>query len=254
MRKTVNLNFDEAQAFASREMMAQWTTLNRSIAGVRWGTQPGRYRRSALSEIKTYSREEMCGAPASTIGWLDPGIFHSALMDGLQPSTRYYYTVGDLVSAVLACRSHAGPKKPLDAKLDCFTFYVLVTKSKTNHETASHTRSWRDLVSRSGCTEIRGHSADVRRTLDSPKSSASSLLRRSAQRHRSSSSRSRTSVRRKLTVRWSPLRCSPRSTRRSGSRRRRRTSTFSFTLATSRTREASGRSGTRTSLFAFKLP
>ena len=37
----------------------------------------------------------MCGAPATTIGFRSPGFFHTALVKGLTPNTRYYYQVGD---------------------------------------------------------------------------------------------------------------------------------------------------------------
>jgi hypothetical protein len=37
----------------------------------------------------------MCGAPANTEGWRDPGLFHSAILSNLSPDTRYYYVYGD---------------------------------------------------------------------------------------------------------------------------------------------------------------
>jgi hypothetical protein len=37
----------------------------------------------------------MCGAPANATGFIDPGMMHNALLDGLTPSTRYYYVYGD---------------------------------------------------------------------------------------------------------------------------------------------------------------
>ena len=79
-------------------MLVQWTTLNRMHSGVRWGTRPGKYERSALSEVQSYGRSDMCGAPANSTGWTEPGLLHHALMDSLQPAARYYYTVGDTVS------------------------------------------------------------------------------------------------------------------------------------------------------------
>lgn len=81
-----------------REILVQWTTLNRTEAGVQWGSSPGKYTASAVSDTQTYTRAEMCGPPANTSGWGDPGLLHFALMSGLQPSTRYYYIVGDKVN------------------------------------------------------------------------------------------------------------------------------------------------------------
>jgi len=43
----------------------------------------------------TYTADEMCGAPATTVGYRHPGYFHSATITGLTPNTRYYYQVGD---------------------------------------------------------------------------------------------------------------------------------------------------------------
>jgi len=76
-------------------MGVQWTTLNRTHAGVRWRLEGEGYRRSALSEVQTYTREEMCGEPASGVGWADPGLLHWAVMDDLKPGERYMYCVGD---------------------------------------------------------------------------------------------------------------------------------------------------------------
>ena len=36
----------------------------------------------------------MCGEPATTIGFRDPGMFHSAVIKGLAPATRIYYIFG----------------------------------------------------------------------------------------------------------------------------------------------------------------
>ena len=44
---------------------------------------------------QTYTAEEMCGAPATTVGYRPPGYMHSATIRGLTPNTRYYYQVGD---------------------------------------------------------------------------------------------------------------------------------------------------------------
>ena len=43
----------------------------------------------------TYTRDEMCGAPATTVGFRDPGIFHTAVFSGLSPNQRVYYRFGD---------------------------------------------------------------------------------------------------------------------------------------------------------------
>ena len=44
---------------------------------------------------KTYTADEMCGAPATTVGYRPPGYLHSATITGLTPNTQYFYQVGD---------------------------------------------------------------------------------------------------------------------------------------------------------------
>ena len=41
-----------------------------------------------------------------TAGWVDPGALNFAALTGLQPDTRYYYVVGDLVSPARPHHSH----------------------------------------------------------------------------------------------------------------------------------------------------
>lgn len=79
------------------EMAVQWTTRDKPIDAptVQWGTVPGQYTFTSVSGItQSYTRAEMCGPPANTTGWLDPGKFHYAMMTGLTPGQRYYYRYG----------------------------------------------------------------------------------------------------------------------------------------------------------------
>ena len=46
----------------------------------------------STQQLDLYIREA-----ALLAGWVDPGALNFAAMTGLQPSTRYYYIVGDLV-------------------------------------------------------------------------------------------------------------------------------------------------------------
>ena len=119
-----------------RVVVAQWTTRDFGTPVVRWGLQPGVVQQQGNGSYSTYTRLQMCGAPASAqgvllttcrlnmflkvgcpceqpestqqldhyileaallAGWVDPGALNFAAMTGLQPSTRYYYIVGDLV-------------------------------------------------------------------------------------------------------------------------------------------------------------
>lgn len=38
-------------------------------------------------------------------GWVDPGALNFAALTGLQPNTRYYYVVGDLVNTMSTLRT-----------------------------------------------------------------------------------------------------------------------------------------------------
>ena len=43
----------------------------------------------------TYTAKDMCGAPATTVGYRDPGMIHQVTMDNLKPGYRYEYRFGD---------------------------------------------------------------------------------------------------------------------------------------------------------------
>ena len=45
--------------------------------------------------ISTYKASDMCGAPATDIGFRSPGFLHTALLDGLKPNAEYFYQLGD---------------------------------------------------------------------------------------------------------------------------------------------------------------
>ncbi|CAO2184413.1 unnamed protein product [Urochloa humidicola] len=42
----------------------------------------------------TFNRGSMCGEPARTVGWRDPGFIHTAFMRNLWPNREYYYKIG----------------------------------------------------------------------------------------------------------------------------------------------------------------
>ena len=53
-----------------------------------------------MGETSTYSRGDLCGAPANETGWIDPGLHHKVSLSyagqALDPATLYEYYVGDL--------------------------------------------------------------------------------------------------------------------------------------------------------------
>ncbi|KAI7845277.1 hypothetical protein COHA_001120 [Chlorella ohadii] len=77
------------------EVCVLWVMRDRGHPSVRWGTASGSLEHSAAGDSLTYSRADMCGPPANTSGWMQPGWLHGAVMNGLQPATRYFYQYGD---------------------------------------------------------------------------------------------------------------------------------------------------------------
>jgi hypothetical protein len=78
-----------------RTYVAQWTTRDFNKPVVRWSTVPGVVQNESMGSFSTYTQLQMCGAPANSTGWVNPGALNYAAMTGLQPNTRYYYVVGD---------------------------------------------------------------------------------------------------------------------------------------------------------------
>lgn len=86
---------------AYREMRVQWTTRDPGNPVVKWGSTSGHYTHTTpASSSSGYTVEEMCGSPANSVGWFEPGTFHSTVLRGLEPGRRYFYVVGDKVSWV----------------------------------------------------------------------------------------------------------------------------------------------------------
>jgi len=77
------------------EMKLSWAIGYESISQyVEWGTRSGNYTNSEYATLSTYTVADMCGPPASTVGWRDPGYLATALMVNLQPNQTYYYRYG----------------------------------------------------------------------------------------------------------------------------------------------------------------
>lgn len=82
------------------EMRVDWTSAQDDSAKpwVHYGRDPRHLDQTATVQTRTYSASDMCGAPATTIGWRDPDYFHTAVMTKLMPNTEYFYQVGDATS------------------------------------------------------------------------------------------------------------------------------------------------------------
>ena len=65
----------------------------------------------------TWAAADMCGAPATTVGFRDPGYVHTAVLAGLTPGRAYTYTVGDDTGRL-------GPYTFTQPSPSAFPFYV----------------------------------------------------------------------------------------------------------------------------------
>ncbi|XP_026381155.1 probable inactive purple acid phosphatase 1 isoform X2 [Papaver somniferum] len=73
-----------------------WTSgygINEAEPFVEWGRQGGEKTQTPAGTL-TFSRKSMCGAPARTVGWRDPGFIHTSFLKELWPNSVYSYKLG----------------------------------------------------------------------------------------------------------------------------------------------------------------
>uniref|UniRef100_A0A1D1YSF9 Purple acid phosphatase n=2 Tax=Anthurium amnicola TaxID=1678845 RepID=A0A1D1YSF9_9ARAE len=78
------------------EMAVTWTSgysIDEALPFVEWGPHAGA-RTSSPAGTLTFGRNSMCGSPARTVGWRDPGFIHTSLMKDLWPNQMYNYRLG----------------------------------------------------------------------------------------------------------------------------------------------------------------
>ncbi|CAA7405206.1 unnamed protein product [Spirodela intermedia] len=78
------------------EMTVTWTSgydINEAIPFVEWGPKGEPQTRSPAGTL-TFKRSSMCGAPARTVGWRDPGFIHTSFLKDLWPNKVYTYKLG----------------------------------------------------------------------------------------------------------------------------------------------------------------
>ncbi|PWA36823.1 purple acid phosphatase [Artemisia annua] len=77
-------------------MTVTWTSgynIDEATPITEWGRKEQNKKLSPAGTL-TFTCSSMCGAPARTIGWCDPGFFHTSFFKELWPNTMYEYRMG----------------------------------------------------------------------------------------------------------------------------------------------------------------
>ncbi|KAJ4835221.1 putative inactive purple acid phosphatase 24 [Turnera subulata] len=78
------------------EMTVTWTSgynIDEAVPIVAWGMRGGPRKISPAGTL-TFTRNSMCGSPARTVGWRDPGFIHTSFLKNLWPNSVYQYRLG----------------------------------------------------------------------------------------------------------------------------------------------------------------
>ncbi|KAK4489238.1 hypothetical protein RD792_005035 [Penstemon davidsonii] len=89
-----------AQGKSWNEMTVTWTSgynIDEAVPFVEW-SQKGHHKMRSPAGTLTFHRNSMCGSPARTVGWRDPGFIHTSFLKDLWPNTVYAYKIGHLLS------------------------------------------------------------------------------------------------------------------------------------------------------------
>ncbi|WJX94480.1 putative inactive purple acid phosphatase 27 [Trifolium repens] len=89
-----------AQGKSWDEMTVTWTSgyhINEATPLVEWGPE-GKTPTQSPAGTLSISRNSMCGSPARTVGWREPGFIHTSFLKNLWPNLVYTYRLGHLLS------------------------------------------------------------------------------------------------------------------------------------------------------------
>uniref|UniRef100_A0A2N9IEV5 Purple acid phosphatase n=1 Tax=Fagus sylvatica TaxID=28930 RepID=A0A2N9IEV5_FAGSY len=89
-----------AQGKSWNEMTVTWTSgynINEAVPFIEWGLK-GQIQTQSPAGTLTIDQNSMCGSPARTVGWRDPGFIHTSFLINLWPNTVYIYRMGHLLS------------------------------------------------------------------------------------------------------------------------------------------------------------
>ncbi|XP_022736057.1 probable inactive purple acid phosphatase 27 isoform X1 [Durio zibethinus] len=85
-----------SQGKSWNEMTVTWTSgynIIEAVPFVEWGQKGESQTRSPAGTL-TFHRNSMCAPPARTVGWRDPGFFHTSFLKDLWPNSVYTYKLG----------------------------------------------------------------------------------------------------------------------------------------------------------------
>ncbi|XP_044486698.1 probable inactive purple acid phosphatase 27 isoform X2 [Mangifera indica] len=85
-----------SQGKSWNEMAVTWTSgynINEAVPFVEWGFK-GESQTQSPAGTLTFHRNSMCGPPARTVGWRDPGFIHTSFLKELWPNSLYTYRLG----------------------------------------------------------------------------------------------------------------------------------------------------------------
>ncbi|KAJ8634210.1 hypothetical protein MRB53_027546 [Persea americana] len=78
------------------EMTVTWTSdydISEAVPFIEWGLKGEPQTRSPAGTL-TFTQSSMCGPPARTVGWREPGFFHTSFLKNLWPNQEYTYKLG----------------------------------------------------------------------------------------------------------------------------------------------------------------
>jgi len=78
------------------EMNVTWWAPVAEQGFVKWGSSPAALSHISPATAMTYSPADLCGAPATTMGWVEPFFWHTATITGLTPGSQaaVFYVYG----------------------------------------------------------------------------------------------------------------------------------------------------------------
>jgi hypothetical protein len=79
------------------KLQLTWSSNVSAVPTLKWGASPGTYTNVATGSVSRLEKNELCGAPATTIGWRDMGTINTAYFEGVAAlaNTPIYYIFGD---------------------------------------------------------------------------------------------------------------------------------------------------------------